>query len=38
LPTNVAFGRPGEQKIYVTEDEFGRVEIFEVGTEGLRLY
>ena len=37
LPTNVAFGLE-EQKIYVTEDEFGRVETFEVGTEGLRLY
>jgi gluconolactonase len=38
LPTNIAFGRPGEQRIYVTEDEFGRVEVFEVRTEGLRLY
>jgi gluconolactonase len=37
LPTNVAFG-PDEQRIYVTEDEFGRVEAFEVATEGLRLY
>jgi gluconolactonase len=37
LPANVAFGRE-EQKIYVTEDEFGRVEAFEVGTGGLRLY
>jgi gluconolactonase len=37
LPTNVAFG-PGEQRIYVTEDEFGRVETFDVGTRGLRLY
>jgi gluconolactonase len=37
LPTNVAFGLE-EQRIYVTEDEFGRVEVFEVGTEGLRLY
>jgi gluconolactonase len=37
LPTNVAFG-PGEQRIYVTEDEFGRVETFDVGTGGLRLY
>jgi sugar lactone lactonase YvrE len=37
LPTNVAF-RLEEQRIYVTEDEFGRVETFEVGTEGLRLY
>lgn len=38
LPTNVAFGRPGEARIYVTEVEFGRVEAFEVGAEGLRLY
>jgi gluconolactonase len=38
LPSNVAFGASGEQKIYVTEDEFGRMEVFEVGTEGLRLY
>jgi gluconolactonase len=37
LPTNVAFG-PDEQRIYVTEDEFGRVETFEVGTGGSRLY
>ena len=37
LPTNVAFV-PDEQRIYVTEDEFGRVEAFEVGTGGLRLY
>ena len=37
-PTNVAFGRPGEQRIYVTEVEFGRSEAFEVETEGLRLY
>jgi gluconolactonase len=37
LPTNVAFGLD-EQRIYVTEDEFGRVETFEVATEGLRLY
>jgi gluconolactonase len=37
LPTNVAFGLD-EQRIYVTEDEFGRVEAFEVSTEGLRLH
>jgi gluconolactonase len=37
LPTNVAFGLE-EQRIYVTEDEFGRVEAFDVGTGGLRLY
>ena len=38
LPTNVAFGLPGEQRIYVTEVEFGRVEAFEVNADGLRLY
>jgi gluconolactonase len=37
LPANVAFGLE-EQRIYVTEDEFGRVEAFDVGTGGLRLY
>jgi len=37
-PTNVSFGRSGEQRIYVTEVEFGRVEAFGVETEGLRLY
>jgi len=37
LPTNVAFGLD-EQKIYVTEDEFGHVEAFEVETGGLGLY
>ena len=38
LPTNVAFGPPGERRIYVTEVEFGTVEVFEVGAEGLRLH
>ena len=38
LPTNVTFGETGEQKIYVTEDEFGRMEVFDVATDGLRLY
>lgn len=38
LPSNVAFGASGERRIYVTEDEFGRMEVFEVGTSGLRLY
>lgn len=37
LPTNVAFGS-GERRIYVTEDEFGRMEVFDVATDGLRLY
>ncbi|RMF76292.1 MAG: SMP-30/gluconolactonase/LRE family protein [Chloroflexi bacterium] len=37
LPTNVAFGL-GERKIYVTEDEHGTLEVFEVDAEGLPLY
>jgi gluconolactonase len=38
LPTNVAFGAPGEKKIYVTEVELGQVEVFDVDTDGLPLY
>jgi gluconolactonase len=38
LPTNVAFGPKGSKKIYVTEDEFGTMEVFDVGTDGLPLY
>lgn len=38
LPTNLAFGPPGSKKIYVTEDEFGTMEVFGVGTDGLPLY
>ena len=38
MPTNLAFGPPGSKKIYVTEDEFGRMEVFYVGTDGLPLY
>lgn len=38
LPTNVAFGGPGQKRIYVTEVEFGRVETFDVGAEGLALH
>lgn len=38
LPTNVAFGSPGDTNIYVTEVEFGRIEVFDVGTEGARIY
>jgi gluconolactonase len=37
-PTNVAFGPPGEGKIYVTEQGTGQMEVFEVGTDGLSLY
>ena len=37
-PTNLAFGPPGSETIYVTEDEKGTLEAFEVGTDGLALY
>lgn len=37
-PTNVAFGAPGERKIYVTEDEYGVLEAIDVDTDGLPLY
>jgi len=38
MPTNLAFGPPGSKRIYVTEDEFGTMEVFDVGTDGLPLY
>ena len=34
-PTNVAFGGRGDRKLYVTEIEFGRVELLEVKMEAL---
>ena len=37
-PTNLVFGPPGEQKIYVTEVDSGSVQIFDVGTDGLPLH
>jgi len=37
-PTNLAFGPPGSETIYVTEDEKGTIEAFNVGTDGLALY
>jgi gluconolactonase len=37
-PTNVAFGLPGDQRIYVTEDELGSMEVFDAGTGGLPLH
>ncbi len=37
-PTNVAFGRPGERRIYVVEDEFGRMETYDVGVDGFPLH
>ena len=38
FPTNLVFGPPGSKKIYVTEDEFGTLEVFDVDTDGLALY
>jgi gluconolactonase len=38
LPTNVAFGRRGSRRIYVTEQQIGRLEVYEVETDGLPLY
>lgn len=37
-PTNVAFGLPGDKRIYVTENEFGTLEVYEVGVDGLTLH
>lgn len=37
-PTNLAFGRPGSKKLYVTEVEFGTLEVINVQTDGLPLH
>ena len=37
-PTNLAFGLPGQKKIYVAECEFGQLEVFSVGVDGLPLW
>jgi gluconolactonase len=37
-PTNLAFGPPGEGRLYVTEDQYGGMEAFDVGTGGLPLF
>jgi gluconolactonase len=37
-PTNIAFGRPGEGRIYVVEDEHGQMETYDVGVDGLALH
>ena len=37
LPTNLAFSLH-EKRIYVTEDELGTIEVFEVDAEGLPLF
>lgn len=38
LPTNVAFGLPGTKRICVTEQQIGRLEVYDVETDGLPLY
>ncbi len=38
LPTNVAFASPGSRKLYVTEYEFGQLEVFETTCDGLPLW
>ena len=37
-PTNIAFGPPGENKVFVTEVQFGAIEVFDVETDGLPLF
>ncbi len=37
-PTNVAFALPGKKKIYVTEYQYGTMEIFDVKNDGLALW
>jgi gluconolactonase len=37
-PTNLAFGLPGDKRIYVTEVQLGTMEIIDVGCEGLPLH
>lgn len=37
-PTNLAFGPNGEKRIYVTEDEKGTLEVFDVDAPGLPLH
>jgi gluconolactonase len=38
LPTNIAFALPGQKRIYITEYEFGQMELVDVPTDGLALY
>jgi gluconolactonase len=37
-PTNVAFDRPGARRIVVTDCQFGELEVFDVGVDGLPLH
>ena len=34
LPSNAAFGPPGSGRLFVTEVELGRIEVFDVGVDG----
>ncbi|MCF6327205.1 MAG: SMP-30/gluconolactonase/LRE family protein [Devosiaceae bacterium] len=36
-PTNVAFGRDGEKRLYVTEHELGQIEVFDVDAKAFLL-
>jgi gluconolactonase len=38
MPTNLAFGRPGTKRIYVTEVQTGTVQVLDAGTDGLPLH
>jgi gluconolactonase len=37
-PSNLAFGLPGDPRIYITEDELGQIEVNDAGTDGLPLF
>lgn len=37
-PTNLAFGPPGDRRIYVTEVERGVIEVLDVDTDGVALH
>jgi len=37
-PTNLAFGQPGDHRIYVTEVELGNIEVFDMPCTGLALH
>jgi len=38
MPTNCAFGHKGSGKLYGTEFGQGRMEVFDVDTDGFPLY
>ncbi len=37
-PTNICFGPNGEKSIYVTEKEYGRIEVIKVKDSGAKIY